>query len=190
MQGFNNSQRKQLAHHVSALKGQNVNQGVLLVLDNETGDVLAYTGYSDDQSSGFYVDGVQARRQTGSTLKPFLYATAFDRRILTASSRLDDSPLDVAIPGGIYQPGNYDSSFRGPVSARVALASSLNVPAVRTLMLIGTETFLNTLRQLGIRHLEEAGDYYGLSLALGSADMSLWDLTNAYRALANQGVWS
>ena len=81
-------------------------------------------------------------------------------------------------------------SFRGPVSARVALASSLNVPAVRTLTLVGTESFLNILRQLGIRHLEESGDFYGLSLALGSADMSLWELTNAYRALANGGVWS
>lgn len=181
---------EQLARQVDALSDQNVQQGALLVLENRTGDVLAYVSYSAHPSSGTFVDGVQALRQTGSTLKPFLYATALDRRILTPASLLDDSPLDVPIPGGIYQPGNYDSDFRGPVSARVALASSLNVPAVRTLMLVGTESFLDILKQLGIRHLEESGDYYGLSLALGSADMSLWDLTNAYRALANSGVWS
>ncbi|MEN6467814.1 MAG: penicillin-binding protein 1C [Smithella sp.] len=180
---------EQLARQVDALVDQNVSQGALLVLENKTGHVLAYVSYSNQPSAGTYVDGVCALRQTGSTLKPFLYATAIDRRILTAASLLDDSPLDIAIPGGIYQPGNYDSTFHGPVSARVALASSLNVPAVRTLMLVGTESFLNILRQLGIRHLEESGDYYGLSLALGSADMSLRELTNAYRALANGGVW-
>jgi penicillin-binding protein 1C len=179
-----------LARQVDALGDQNVRQGALMVLENKTGDILAYASYSAQPSSGTFVDGVLSLRQTGSTLKPFLYAAAFDRRILTAASLLEDSPLDVPIPGGIYQPGNYDSGFHGPVSARVALASSLNVPAVRTLMLVGTESFLNILKNLGIRHLEESGDYYGFSLALGSADMSLWDLTNAYRALANGGVWS
>lgn len=179
-----------LARQVNALADQNARQGALVVLENKTGNVLAYISYSAQTSHGSFVDGVRARRQTGSTLKPFLYAAAFDRRLLTAASVLDDSPLDVAYPFGIYQPGNYDSSFHGPVSARVALASSLNVPAVRTLSLVGTESFLNVLRELGIRHLEESGDFYGLSLALGSADMSLWELTNAYRALANRGVWS
>ncbi len=179
-----------LARQVNALADQNARQGALVVLENKTGDVLAYVSYSAQTSAGTFVDGVRARRQTGSTLKPFLYATAFDQRLLTAASVLDDSPLDVAYPFGIYQPGNYDLSFHGPVSARIALASSLNVPAVRTLSLVGTESFLNILRELGIRHLEESGDFYGLSLALGSADMSLWELTNAYRALANRGVWS
>jgi penicillin-binding protein 1C len=179
----------QLARQVEALAGSNVRQGALLVLENRTGEVLAYASYTS-QAAGTYVDGVQALRQTGSTLKPFLYATALDQRILTARSLLDDSPLDVSTGGGLYQPENYDASFHGPVSVRVALASSLNVPAVRTLALVGTEPFLKVLRQLGIRSLTESGDYYGLALALGSADISLWDLANAYRALANGGVWS
>lgn len=179
-----------LARQVDALADQNVRQGALVVLDNKSGDVLAYVSYSAEPDIGTYVDGVRALRQTGSTLKPFLYAAAIDRRILTAAALLDDSPLDIVFSSGIYQPGNYDSTFRGPVSVRVALASSLNVPAVKTLTLVGSESFLTVLRKLGISSLTESGDYYGLSLALGSADMSLWELTNAYRALANEGLWS
>ena len=103
---------------------------------------------------------------------------------------MDDTPLDIAVLNGIYQPKNYDSEFRGLVTSRVALASSLNVPAVRTLSLVGIEPFLSKLRQLGIKDLNESGDFYGPSLALGSADVSLWELVNAYRTLANEGAWS
>ena len=179
-----------LAHHLLSLKSQNVKDGGLLVLENSTGDVLAYASYSGDPSSSRFLDGVQARRQAGSTLKPFLYGLAFDQRILTPASLLDDSPLDMAVISGIYQPQNYDSQFKGFVTSRIALASSLNVPAVKTLSLVGIEPFLNKLRQLGIKGLLESGDFYGPSLALGSADVTLWELVNAYRCLANEGQWS
>ena len=179
-----------LTHHLLSLKSQNVKDGALLILDNGTGDVLAYVSYSGEPSSSRFLDGVQARRQAGSTLKPFLYGLAFDQRILTPASLLDDSPLDIAVISGIYQPRNYDSQFKGLVTSRIALASSLNVPAVKTLSLVGIEPFLNNLRQLGIKGLHESGDFYGPSLALGSADVSLWELTNAYRCLANEGQWS
>jgi len=179
-----------LVHHLHPLRIQNVKDGAVLVVENQTGDVLAYVSYSGEPLSSRFVDGVQAKRQAGSTLKPFLYGLAFDQRILTPASLLDDSPLDIAVLSGIYQPRNYDSQFKGFVTTRNALASSLNVPAVKTLSLVGLEPFLNKLRQLGIKGLNESGDYYGPSLALGSADVSLWDLTNAYRALANEGMWS
>jgi penicillin-binding protein 1C len=179
-----------LTHHLLSLKSQNVRDGAVLVLENNTGDVLAYVSYSGEPSYSRFVDGVQARRQAGSTLKPFLYGLAFEQRILTPASLLDDSPLDVAVISGVYQPQNYDSQFRGFLTSRIALASSLNVPAVKTLSLIGIEPFLNKLRQLGIKGLHESGDFYGPSLALGSADVSLWELTNAYRCLANEGQWS
>jgi penicillin-binding protein 1C len=179
-----------LAGQLIALGQQNVCDGALLVLENKTGQVLAYATYSTDNSGAQYVDGIQAKRQAGSTLKPFLYGLAFDQHILTAASILNDAPLDISVAGGIYQPHNYDSAYRGPVSARIALASSLNVPAVLTLNLIGMESFLSKLRQMGIKDLNESGDFYGPSLALGSADVSLWELTNAYRALANGGRWS
>jgi penicillin-binding protein 1C len=177
-----------LSQQVSALQGQNVQEGSVLVLDNASGDILVYVSYSNRPDIAGYVDGVRAKRQAGSTLKPFLYAAALDEKILTAQSILDDSPVDVALPGGIYQPDNYNSSFYGPTPVRVALASSLNVPAVKVLTLVGTESFLRRLRELGVKGLPESGDFYGLSLALGSADVTLWELTNAYRTLANSGI--
>ena len=179
-----------LVQHLLPLRMQNVKDGAALVVENQTGNVLAYVSYSGEPLSSRYVDGVQAKRQAGSTLKPFLYGLAFDQRILTPASLLDDSPLDIAVLSGIYQPGNYDSQFKGPVTSRIALASSLNVPAVKTLSLVGIEPFLNKLRELGMKNLKESGDFYGLSLALGSADISLWELTNAYRTLSNEGIWS
>jgi penicillin-binding protein 1C len=179
-----------LVQHLLPLRMQNVKDGAALVVENQTGNVLAYVSYSGEPLSSRYVDGVQAKRQAGSTLKPFLYGLAFDQRILTPASLLDDSPLDIAVLSGIYQPGNYDSQFKGPVTSRIALASSLNVPAVKTLSLVGIEPFLNKLRELGMKNLKESGDFYGPSLALGSADISLWELTNAYRTLANEGIWS
>ena len=177
-----------LKYQITALKSQNVNDGVVLVVENKTGDVLAYVGGTGEINSRF-IDGIHAKRQAGSTLKPFLYAIAFEKQILTPASILDDSPLDIPTARGIYKPENYENDFKGRVSARTALASSLNIPAVRTLSLVGVDIFVQRLKQLGFKKLK-ADDYYGLSLALGSADVSLWDMVNAYRTLANNGIWN
>ena len=179
-----------LHRQVALLRPRNVNDAAALVLDNVTGEVVAYVGNQGEGSSAPFVDGVRAPRQAGSTLKPLLYALALEERLLTAVSLLDDSPADLVTPGGMYVPQNYDRDFRGPVSVRAALAGSLNVPAVRTLMLVGTERFAGRLRALGFEGVVEPGDYYGFSLALGSADVTLWQLTGAYRALALGGRWS
>lgn len=178
-----------LRQHLMAVRKQNVNEGALLVVENKTGDILAYVGSAGNESSAPYVDGIKAKRQAGSTLKPFLYATAIEKRILTPGSILNDSPLDIPTTLGIYKPENYENDFKGMVSVRTALASSLNIPAVRTLSLIGVDTFVQRLRELGFGHLE-TDDHYGFSIALGSADVSLYELVNAYRTLANKGVWS
>jgi penicillin-binding protein 1C len=145
-------------------------------------------GNSGETSSARYVDGVKAPRQAGSTLKPFLYELALEQGMLTAASLVDDSPVDLVTPAGLYVPQNYDRDFKGLVSVRTALSGSLNVPAVRTLMLVGPELFAERLRALGFEHVTQGGEYYGYALALGSPDVSLWQLTNAYRALANGGV--
>ncbi|BEU21683.1 penicillin-binding protein 1C [Paraburkholderia sp. 22B1P] len=166
---------------------RNVHDGAVVVLDNATGDVLAWVGSSGGLSGARDVDAVLARRQAGSTLKPFLYAQAIDERRLTTASLLDDAPLDLAAGGGLYIPQNYEKDFKGWVSVRTALGSSLNVPAVRTLVMVTPHRFAKTLTALGLP-LEQSGDYYGYSLALGSADVTLLSLTNAYRALANGGL--
>ncbi|TAN40215.1 MAG: penicillin-binding protein 1C [Nitrospirae bacterium] len=178
-----------LQQHLTTVRSQNVHDGAVVVADNRTGDILAYVGGIGSGSSARHVDGVRARRQAGSTLKPFLYALAFERMILTPASIINDSPLEVPTATGMYRPANYENDYKGFVSARTALASSLNVPAVRTLMLIGPDDFVQSLSRFGLSHLE-SGDYYGPSLALGSADISLWELVNAYRSLANAGILS
>jgi penicillin-binding protein 1C len=179
-----------LNRQLLAVHDQRVQDGAVLVVDNATGEVLAYVGGSGDLSGARYVDAVQARRQAGSALKPFLYGLAFDQRLLTPASLLEDAPLEVATPTGLYRPHNYDEQFRGLVSVRTALADSLNVPAVRTLGLVGAESMVQELRRLGFAGVVEAGDFYGPALALGSADVSLWEMVGAYRALASGGVWS
>ena len=179
-----------LKHHVAEVRDRNVDDGAVLVVENSTGQVWAYVGSAGDVSSAPWVDGVRALRQPGSALKPFLYALALDRRILTAASLIEDTPLEVSEERGLYRPLDYDKRFRGLVSARTALASSLNVPAVRTIDLVGVDSFAETLRGLGFSGIVESGDFYGAALALGSADVTLWDLTNGYRALANGGIAS
>ena len=179
-----------LAGHLAELAERGVEDGAVLVLDNATGDVLAYVGSSGALSAAARVDGVTAPRQAGSTLKPFLYALALDARLLTAASLVDDSPLAIATARGLYAPQNYDRNFHGLVSVRSALGNSLNVPAVRTLALTGLDRFHDTLVRLGFDTLTQAAEHYGAALALGGADVTLLALTNAYRALANRGVHS
>jgi penicillin-binding protein 1C len=108
---------------------------------------------------------------------------------VTPASLLDDAPLDVPAANGIYRPENYDKQFHGLVTVRTALASSLNIPAVKLLNLAGVGSFVQKLGDFGFENLQSA-DFYGPSLALGSADVTLWELVNAYRALANRGIWS
>ena len=175
-----------LTQHLRELRGSHVEDGALVVLDNASGEVLAWVGSSGQLSAAAEVDGVLALRQPGSTLKPFLYAQAIAERRLTAASLLEDSSAQIATGGGLYIPQNYDRQFKGLVSARTALGASFNVPAVRTLVMVAPDAFHKQLRAVGLP-LKESGDYYGYSLALGSSEVSLLNLTNAYRTLANGG---
>lgn len=178
-----------LGSHLQPLRSQNARDGAVLVVDNEHGDVLAYVGNTGLESTARYVDGVAARRSAGSTLKPFLYAAALDARLLTASSTLDDAPLNIPVEHGVYRPEDYDRQYRGPVSARIALASSLNIPAVQLLGRIGVAKFAATLQQTGLT-LGKDPVMYGFSMALGTPAVSLWELVNAYRVLARGGEWA
>lgn len=175
--------------HLSELSGEAVQDAAVVVLDNSSGDILAYIGSSGTLSSASEVDHARAPRQVASTLKPFLYAQAIDERRLSAASLLNDSPINLLAGEGLYIPQNHDRSFAGWVSLRVALASSLNIPAVRTIVSLGVSSFYHKLKELHLP-LDRDSEFYGYSLALGAADMDLLSLTNAYRTLANGGRYS
>jgi penicillin-binding protein 1C len=175
---------------VAALGDRSVHDAAAIVVDNATGNVLAYLGspeYFDARSLGRN-DGVTALRQPGSTLKPFLYELAFERRTIRPATILEDVPTAYAIPGAqIYAPADYSGEFEGPVRPRIALADSLNVPAVRTLSAVGVATFQSRLRALGFVHLDKPAAYYGLGLTLGSGEVTLEELARAYATVARGG---
>lgn len=175
---------------IGALQQYHVSDGAALVADNRTGAVLAYVGSPDYFSGGILGsnDGVQALRQPGSSLKPFTYELALERRAIRATTILDDAPAVYSIPGGrLYQPADYSGRFSGPVRVRYALANSLNAPAVQVLSALGVGPLLGRLRALGFTHLDRPPSYYGLGLTLGSGEVSLWELVQAYATMARAG---
>jgi len=180
----------QVQEVVRILAPNNVHHAAALVINNHTGEVLAYVGspnYFNEAEIGRN-DGVQALRQPGSTLKPFLYELALENRIIHPNTVLADVPTHYAIPGAkLYSPQDYNETFQGPVRVRIALANSLNIPAVRVLEKVGVPTFLERLHQLGFSHLNHPPQYYGLGLTLGSGEVSLWELARSYVTMARQG---
>jgi penicillin-binding protein 1C len=182
--------RDAIRKHLQILQGRNAHDAAVVVIDNATGEVLAYVGSSGQLSEAGDVDAARAPRQAGSTLKPFIYGLGIEKNLFTAATLLDDSPFSVDVGGGAYTPQNYAHEYVGPVSVRTALASSLNVPAIRALTLVGVTPTHTLLKRAGLTTLVNDPEHYGFSLALGSADVSLLELTNAYRAIANGGMWS
>ena len=178
-----------LQRHLLELAHRQVEDGAVIVIDNARGEVLAWVGGSGALSQAAQVDAVLALRQPGSTLKPFVYGLAFEQRLLTPASLLQDEPVQLPTGAGLYIPQNYDRRFRGWVSVRLALGNSLNVPAVRAGAMLGADALAEGLQRFGLT-LKEPGGFYGPGLALGSAEVTLRDLSNAYRALANGGRWS
>ena len=164
-------------------------QAAVLVLDNLSGEVLAYVGSADflDAAGEGQNDGVRARRQPGSALKPFAYGLALASG-WTPASVLGDVDLEVGTTGGAWLPRNYDRRQHGPVRLRAALANSYNVPAVELTETLGPERVLDVLRQAGFASLEASAEHYGAGLVLGNGDVSLWELGRAYRGLARGGV--
>lgn len=177
----------QVTQVLAELEHHNVHHAAVLVVHNPTGEVLAYVGSpsylaADHQGQN---DGVQALRQPGSSLKPFLYELALELGVIQPRTILADVPTHYAIPGAkLYSPTDYSETFQGPVRVRMALANSLNIPAVRTLEMVGVQRFLDRLHQLGFTHLSHPADYYGLGLTLGSGEVTLWELARAYRVMA------
>jgi len=175
----------------ASLGSRHVTDAAALVVDNATGDVLAYVGSPDYFSDALLGrnDGVTALRQPGSSLKPFTYELALERGAIASTTILQDAPATYAIPGGeLYQPADYSTRFAGPVRVRYALANSLNVPAVRVLSRVGVGALLERLHRLGFSHLEKPASYYGLGLTLGSGEVTLEELVRAYATMARGGA--
>ncbi len=180
-----------LQHHLRELSNRQVEDGAALILERSSGDVLAWVGSSGALSDAAQVDFVLAKRQAGSTLKPFLYAQAVEERRLSAASLIDDRPINLSTAAGLYVPRNYEQQYAGAVSVRTALGSSLNIPAVRVAVMLTPEKVFQTLHDFGFK-LRETGGYFGYSLALGSAEVSLLELAQGYRRLSllNEGTAS
>lgn len=175
--------------YVATLAKENVTNAAVLVLDNETHEILAMVGsvdYFDDENDG-QVNGVLAPRPPGSTWKPFLYGIALEQG-WTAAKIIPDLPLHALTEKGDFTPRNFDEKFHGPVRLRTALACSYNVPAVRVVEQLGVDVLLARLRDLGFSHLTKDANHYGLGLTLGGADASLLELVCAYSTLANNGA--
>lgn len=175
--------------HMGRLRSRGATNAAVVVLDNATGDVLAYAGSVDfwDSRNGGQNDGVQMLRQPGSALKPFTYAHALASGRYTPASILPDIELQVPEAGGAFSPRNYDEQYHGPTPLRQALACSYNIPAVRLAREFGAPALLRTLRQSGFESLNRPPDFYGVGLTLGNGEVRLIELARAYAGLARGG---
>jgi penicillin-binding protein 1C len=177
-----------LEAEIAGLSGNRVSNGAILVLENDSGAVRAYVGsrsWEDDEHSG-KIDGVRVRNQPGSCLKPFLYALALDSGF-SAADILPDIP-SVFGAGEAYIPSNFNNRFNGPVRFRVALASSLNIPAVYLLERLGVDAFEGYLADLGFASVAANRGNHGTGLALGNAEVSLEELVRAFAAFPRGGL--
>ena len=176
-----------LHERLRPLQAQGISTGAIIVMDTKSHDVLAMVGSHDffDAEYSGQVNGTLAIRSPGSTLKPFIYAIAIDRGVITPGTLLYDVPVDYLG----YSPVNFDGKYTGYVTAREALANSLNVPAVNLCAKTGKNQLYTFLRRAGISTFDNENKY-GLSLVLGGCGVNLLELTNLYAGLANMGVFT
>ncbi len=173
---------------VAAVADRHATSASAVVLDNATGDVLAWVGSPGLTDSHLgHNDGVLAKRQPGSALKPFVYQLAIERLGFSPATLLPDLELAFPAKDGVYRPRNYDGTFHGPVLLREALGNSYNVPAVWTAQRLGAGLIVRRLRELGMCSVDAPAERYGLALALGDAEVSLVELATAYMTLARGG---
>lgn len=174
--------------HLNYLNSLGVRNGAVVVVETQTGKVRAYVGSQDffDNDAGGQVDGVTAPRSSGSILKPFLYALAIDEGLVLPPTVIRDVPSYF----GAFSPSNADKRYNGLVTAKEALIRSLNVPAVRLLNAYGLYKFYIFLKTAGVSNIFREPDEYGLTLVLGGAETTLYDLAMLYRGLGNGGKFS
>ncbi len=172
-----------VAQHHNKLKRNQVHNLAVLVLDVKTGEVRSYVGNHFnlvDEINGYQVDIINSPRSTGSILKPFLYASMLSEGEILPNSLVPDIPTFI----GSFAPKNYNLTYDGAVPANHALARSLNIPAVRMLMNYSVPKFHNDLKTFGLTSLNHPSGHYGLSLILGGAEGTLWDICGVYASMA------
>lgn len=176
--------------HLKSLQKKNVSNAAVVIIENASMEIAALLGSADyfNSETNGQVNGALALRQPGSSIKPFTYGVALEGRF-TTSDLLADIPTHIPDDRGDYIPENYDRRYHGPVRLRTALACSYNVPAVRVLKEIGKDNLLQRLMAAGLTTLNEPSAFYGYGLTLGNGEVRLLELTQAYAALANGGIW-
>jgi penicillin-binding protein 1C len=185
---LNNQVEKIVRERIAQLREQNVRNAAAVVIENATGNVIALVGSENyfEPDAG-QVNGAWAPRSAGSALKPFTYLLALERGA-TPATMVTDVRTSFPADGGFYRPENYNRRCYGPVRYRTALASSLNIPAVKVLLAAGGPAALHErLREVGLTTLNRPPEIYGLGLTLGNCEGRLLEMTNAYASLARLG---
>jgi 1A family penicillin-binding protein len=181
--GWQKEAERIVQERIRAIRGQGATNAALVAIDPTNGHVRALVGsanWSDEQFG--QVNMATSPRQPGSSFKPIYYAEALDQKLITASTIIRDQRKEY----GDYRPENFDFRFRGDIAVRHALAQSLNIPAIEVLQTLGVQEGADTAQRMGISTVTEP-EIYGLSLALGTAETRLTEMTNAYAAFANRG---
>ena len=178
---------KLVADYSRSLKLKNIRNAAVIVVDNSTHKVIAYIGSANfkDTTDGGQVNGAAAIRQPGSTLKPLLYGLCIDQGLLTPKTMI----TDVAVNYQGYAPENYDKKFNGYTSMEYALEHSLNIPAVKSLRLLGKDKLVEKLAACNFQQVKKDQQKLGLSMILGGCGATLEELTGLYSAFANEGVY-
>lgn len=174
-----------LQAQVNRRRAFGVSNAAAILINYKTMETLAYIGSADyfDKEIFGENDGVRARRSPGSTLKPLIYAAAVDNGLIHSMTLLKDARVNF----GVYAPENADNEFYGPVLAHTALTHSRNIPAINLVRKIGVANFHALLGRAGVTNLKSSG-YYGISVALGGAEVSMWELADIYATMANLGT--
>jgi penicillin-binding protein 1C len=178
-----------IAGNVSRYYASRLSNGAAIVIDNETGEILAWVGSADfyNIEAAGQVDGVLALNQPGSSMKPFLYAMALEKGFLPTMV-IADVPMSFG-ESELYLPRNFNNRYNGPMLFRASLASSLNIPAVYLLYRLGVKNYTERLFSLGFDSLEYSAEDAGLGLALGNAPVSLEELVRAFSVFPRDGIY-
>ncbi len=173
--------------HLNGLRANGVHNAAVLVLDIESGNVLAYVGNSPSNVTGEHgerVDVITSNRSSGSLLKPFLYACMQDKGLMLPTTLIADIPMQIAG----FTPKNFDRNYSGAVPADKALTRSLNIPYVRMLRSYGVAPFYNKLSDMGVSTFSKPPMHYGLALILGGAEVNMWEMAGIYSSMARSVI--